>query len=417
MREKACPYEARLSRAEERVRASGLELADILREHGQAYLENHVVSVEQLAALRAVVDCRTAALGGHMDRCAHCGYERPSYNSCGHRMCPKCQALEQARWVEERAARILPVAHFHLVFTLPHELNPLALRNPAVVYDLLFAAAWAALKEVLADPKHLGGLPAVTMVLHTWTQELRLHPHLHVIVSGGGLAPDGTRWVATRKKTFLVAKRVLAALLRGRFLDGLRKAWEAGSLDLGGACAPLAAPAAFERLLSRLYAKDWLVYAKRPFGGPEHVMRYLGRYTHRTGISNGRLVSMEAGTVRFRKKDGSVVVLPAEEFIRRFLLHVLPSRFVRIRHFGLLAASNVNTKLAAAREALRPGEPAPFAEKLGWRERMLRLTGTDPMACPACGQTLDRREVLEPVRHALMAGRPVLHLPEVEDSS
>jgi len=417
VREKACPHEARLPRTEERDRASVPELADILREHGQAYLDSHVVSVEQLAALRAVVDCRTAALGGHMDRCAHCGYEQPSYNSCGHRMCPKCQALEQARWVDERAARILPVPHFHLVFTLPHELNPLALRNPAVVYDLFFAAVWAALKEVLADPKHLGGLPAVTMVLHTWTQELRLHPHLHVIVSGGGLVPDGTRWVPIRKKTFLVAKLVLAALLRGKFLFALRKAREAGSLDLGGSCAPLASPAAFKRLLSRLYAKNWLVYARHTFGGPEHVMRYLGRYTHRAGISNGRLVSMEAGTVRFRRKDRSVVALPAEEFIRRFLLHVLPGRFVRIRHFGLLAASNVNTKLAAAREALRPREPVPVAEKLGWRERMLRLTGIDPMACPACGNTLIRQEILEPVRHTLMAGRPALLLPRLEDSS
>ena len=383
-----------------------LEVADIFRAHGEAYRREHVLTPGQYAAMRAIEACRTAALGGHLDVCPDCAQERPSYNSCGHRNCPKCQALDQAVWIESRKARVLPVAYFHGVFTLPHELNPLALRNPKLVYDLLFRAASEALLEVAAS--RLGAQPAVTLVLHTWTRDLRLHPHVHAIVSGGGLSHDGRRWVRSRKK-YLLPQCVLAALLRGKMLAWLRRAFDDGRLDLAGSCETLASPERFRNFLSGLYAKDWLVYLKRAFAGPEHVIEYLGRYTHRTGISNHRLVSMDADAVRFRTKDGRLADLAPQEFIQRFLLHVLPSRFVKIRHYGLLAPSNVNTRLVVARRRLGAGKPAPTAPRTGWRELMRRLTGVDPMLCPTCRAQL--------VRYRLPPGREYHAAPRLQDSS
>jgi hypothetical protein len=385
-------------------------VADIFHAHGEAYRRDHVLTPEQAEAMRAIESCRTAVLGGHLDTCPECGYERPSYNSCRHRNCPKCQSLEQARWIESRKERILPVPYFHTVFTLPHQLNPLVMRNQRLIYDLLFESASEALLEVAADPRHLGAQPAISLVLHTWTRDLRLHPHLHAIISGGGLSPAGDRWIRKNAR-FLLPKRVLGSLLRGKFLAGLRAAWEKDRLDLGGACSRLEDRGAFMRLLSKLYATGWLVYAKRAFAGPEHVIEYLGRYTHRTGISNHRLVAMNGDDVRFRTKDGHVVSVKAHEFIRRFLLHVLFKRFVKIRHYGLLAASNVNTRLVAARRALGNSTPPARHQRPDWRKLMTTLTGIDPMVCPRCKVELKRRPLPE---IGTAHGRTA---PDMEDSS
>jgi len=393
---------------------TALEVADIVRAYGEAYRETHVLSSMQAAALRAIAACRTAELGGHLDKCPGGDFERPSYNSCGNRMCPKCQSLEQVRWIESRKERLLPVPYFHMVFTQPHELNPLVLRNPGPLYDLLFASVTSALLEIASDPRHLGGVPAVTLVLHTWSRDLRLHPHLHTIIGGGGLAPTGDSWIACREG-YLLPKRVLAALLRGKYLAGLRTLRDRGSLDLGGACADLTDRKTFDRLLSDLYATDWLVYAKQAFAGPENVIEYLGRYTHRTGISNSRLVSLDADAVVFRTKEQRLVRVTPDEFLRRFLLHVLPRRFVKIRHCGLLAASNVRTRLVQARQALGvPEPPARPAQKEGWRELVLRLTGVDPMVCPVCGRLLHRYDLRKGVEY-----RPVgvVEPPREVDSS
>jgi len=385
---------------------------DIFRAHGEAYRRNHVLTPPQLAVMRDIEACRTATLGGHLDVCPDCGHERPSYNSCRNRHCPKCQSLEQAKWIESRLERVLPVPHFHLVFTLPHEINPIAMRNAAFVYDLLFDAASGALLKIAADPEHLGVQPGVTMVLHTWTRDLRLHPHVHAIVTGGGLVPGTERWIPARSRFFLPIK-VLGAMLRGKVLAALRTAYERGKLDLGGDCMPLADPAVFKRLLDRLYDKKWVVYAKRPFGGPEQVFRYLGRYTHRTGISNQRLLSMDDEAVWFHTRDDNVATLTPDEFIRRFLLHVLPAGFKKIRHRGLLAPANVNTRLVVARRVLDAPDPPPRTP-IDWRERLLRLTGVDPTLCTCCGATLVRRPLSDDRLVPVVAGAPN---PVPEDSS
>ncbi len=406
-------------RACHRVRPPGtgrprtaLGVDDIFRAHGEAYRRNHVLTPPQLTVMRDIEACRTAALGGHLDVCPDCGHERPSYNSCGNRHCPKCQSLEQAKWIESRLDRVLPVPHFHVVFTLPHELNPIAMRNAAFVYDLLFDAASSALLTIAADPEHLGVQPGVTMVLHTWARDLGLHPHLHAIVTGGGLVPGSDRWIAARSRFFLPIK-VLGSLLRGKVLAALRIAYDRGKLDLGGDCTPLVDPAVFKCLLDKLYDKKWVVYAKRPFGGPEAVFRYLGRYTHRTGISNQRLLSMDDEAVRFHTRDGKSATLTPDEFIRRFLLHVLPKGFKKIRHFGLLAPVNVNTRLAVARRALQVPVPPPRTP-IDWRERLLRLTGVDPTRCPCCGATLVRRPLPDNRLAPVVQGAPS---PVAEDSS
>jgi len=372
---------------------TALGVDDIFRAHGEAYRRDHVLTPVQLAAMRAIEACRTASLGGHLDVCPDCDHQRPSYNSCRNRHCPKCQSLEQAKWIETRMDRVLPVPHFHLVFTLPHEINAIAMRNADFVYDLLFASASGALLRIAADPEHLGAQPGITMVLHTWTRDLQLHPHVHAIVTGGGLVPGTDRWIAAQSRFFLPV-RVLGAMLRGKVLDGLRTAYDRGQLDLDGGCAQLAAPAAFKRMLDGLYRKNWVVYAKRPPGGPEQVVRYLGRYTHRTGISNQRLISMDDSSVRFRTRGDKVATLAPAEFVQRFILHVLPKGFVKTRHFGLHAPANVKTRLVTARRVLGAAEPTPRIA-IDWRMRLLRLTGIDPVRCPCCGAKLLQRPLFE----------------------
>lgn len=362
--------------------------------------------------MRDITNCRTAALGGHVDLCDSCGDVRVSYNSCRNRHCPKCQSLRQAKWVAQRMARVLPVRHFHVVFTVPQELKPLALRNRARFFKLLFEAASRTLLDLGHDPKRLGGLLGITAVLHTWTRSLAFHPHLHCIVTGGGLSPDGTRWVPAphRRGRYLFPVEVMKALFRGKLLAALDQAYERGELEWD------AGPASFEKLRDQLYRKDWCVYCKPPFGGAKQVFSYLGRYTHRVGISNQRLISMDQHGVTFFTKHGATDTLDPQEFIRRFLLHVLPRGFVKIRHFGLLAPSNVNTRLQAARRLLLP-EPAsastpgaisvpttlPGADHgseqpaaATWRDILFNLTGIDLTRCRACGQRTLFRYVLSP---------------------
>lgn len=329
----------------------------------------------------ASAQSRDAAFGGLPCRDCHC---------------PKCQSAARAAWLEARLERLLPVEYFHVVFTLPEQLKPLALKNRRLVYDLLFRAASETLLQLAADPKRLGAQIGFTAVLHTWGQNLLFHPHLHCVVTGGGLAPDGSRWIAARKGYFLPVK-VLSKLFRGKFLAGLKEAYEADRLNLTGSVAELADSQRFRQLLQGLYRQAWVVYAKPPFGGAEEVYRYLGRYTHRVAISNARLVSLEAGQVRFRYKDyadGStwkVMQLSAEEFLRRFLLHVLPRRFVRIRHYGLLAGRNVPTRLVRCRELLDLSRTEKETVRRPPCEAELALTEPETLLCPYCRHPLTRR--------------------------
>ena len=368
-----------------------LEVAQIFRLFGEEYRQKHRLSRPQLRTMRAIEVCRTAVLGGHVDECDQCGARTIRYNSCRNRHCPKCQSLDKERWLDQRRQELLPVPYFHVVFTVPHELNPLALPNPKWFYDLLFASASQALLEIAADPKRLGARIGVLAVLHTWSQRLELHPHLHCIVPGGGLSLDGERWVPTRRQNYLLPVQVLAALFRGKFLAGVKAAQQADQLILPES---LQERASFQALLGRIYAKTWVVYSKPPFGSPEQVLAYLARYTHRVAISNSRLIRLTDGRVSFTYKDYSQggrareMTLPAEEFIRRFLLHVLPESFVRIRYFGLLSNRHRKRNLARCREWLT-GQPvaetgiSALAPE-GWRTRLTRLTGRDPTVCPVC---------------------------------
>ncbi|MGH7327027.1 MAG: IS91 family transposase [Polyangiaceae bacterium] len=345
----------------------------MVRAHGEAFAKSRVLRPEERAALRAIAQCRTAVLGGHLDVCTACGLEQPSYNSCRNRHCPKCQSLAQARWIDSRLERILPVHYFHVVFTLPAELRAVAKRSRERVFDMLFASASATLLALARDPKRLGAELGVTMVLHTWTRELLFHPHVHAIVTGGGLTSDGTRFLRARRK-FLFPVRVMGALFRGKMLDALERAHARRQIDLGDVD------------LRALRRKPWIVYAKRPFGGPEHVFRYLGRYTHRVGISNQRLVSMDERGVTFRTKDGKSITVAPLELLARFVQHVLPPRFVKIRHYGLHSASHATTRLAIARHRLAPDPtPRPTIERaLDGAALLLLLTGIDLRVCPAC---------------------------------
>jgi hypothetical protein len=336
-----------------------LEVAEVIRSCRDAFLRRYGASLtpEQRRALDDLAACRTAALGGHALECPECGHHELSYNSCGNRHCPKCQATAAARWLEAQAADLLDTPYFHVVFTLPGALGPMALSNPRTVYGLLMRAAAQTLLEVAADPEHLGAEVGVLEVLHTWGQNLALHPHAHCVVTGGGLAPDESRWVAGRDDFFLPV-RVLSRVFRGKFLAGLRAAFKQGKLRLTGELATLARSDRFNALLSELVRTEWVVYAQPPTRGPATVLKYLARYTHKTAISNNRLVSLGDGRVTFRWKDYAhggrcgTMTLEAVEFVRRFLMHVLPAGFVRVRHYGLLANRHRQEKLARCRVLL-----------------------------------------------------------------
>lgn len=386
-----------------------LEVADIFRAHGEAHRKTHALTDQQRKAMRAIEACRTSVLGGHLDVCSKCGDQQPAYNSCRDRHCPKCQSLRQAKWISERQARILPTHYFHVVFTVPEQLHVVAKQNRARFFALLFEAASNSLLELGEDPKRLGGQLGITAVLHTWTRDLRFHPHVHCVVTGGGLNEDGDRWLAARRR-YLFPAKVLSGLFRGKLLAAVDEARSCGEL----VCPELAEQKAFARFKDGLYKKQWVVYAKAPFGGPRAVFNYLGRYTHRVAISNQRLLSMDHDGIRFVTRGNKTATLSPELFIGRFLQHVLPPRFVKIRHFGLMAAGNVNSRLQAARKLLEPERPAlpavVFAllalfattwpasppKLIGWRERLLLLTGSDPMLCRLCGGTRVRLPLPSP---------------------
>jgi hypothetical protein len=368
-----------------------LEVADIFRRHGEAFraAQGGRLLPDQRRVMAAIAACRTATLGGHVEQCNDCGMVRIAYNSCRDRHCPKCQGLARAEWLADRQADLLPVPYFHVVFTVPAAIAAIALQNKAVVYDILLKAAAETIRLIAADPKHLGSETGMIAILHTWGQTLTHHPHAHCVVPGGGLAPDG-RWVGC-KPNFFLPVRVLSRLYRRLFLERLQAAFDKAELAFFGNLAHLAEPAVFAPHVSALRNVEWNVYAKRPFGGPQQVMEYLGRYTHRVAIANSRLVACESGDVRFRWMDyrannkSKVMTLGADEFMRRFLLHVLPKGFRRIRHFGFLANACRTAKLAVIRAALQTPQPAPAAEHADYRERYAMLTGHRIDLCPVCG--------------------------------
>jgi hypothetical protein len=359
-----------------------------------------------LRVMHAIEVCRTAALGGHKDQCDHCGHLEISYNSCRNRHCPKCQTLQKEKWIEARREDLLPIEYFHVVFTLPSELNPLVSMNQQTLYDLLFRSASETLSELAQDPKYLGAKVGMIGILHTWGQNLMDHPHTHWIVTGGGLSPDGSRWISCRKGFFLPVK-VMSALFRGKFLDLLKDCFQRADLVFPANLRHLQDPADFETFRRRLYHKKWVVYCKPPFDGAQGVLQYLGRYTHRIAISNDRILSMRDGQVSFRWRDYAdhnrqkTMTLKVDEFIRRFLLHVLPGRYVRIRHFGLLANRNRKDQIALARKIL--GDHQTVTKKNDreetWQEQLLRICGIDVTTCPVCqkGRML-RIELLHPYR-------------------
>ncbi len=321
-----------------------LEVADLVRVAGQRFVQRsrHWLTGQHRKVLAAIERCRTATLGGHLDECSRCGHRAISYNSCRNRHCPKCQANARDRWIQARRKQLLPTPYVHVVFTLPHLLAPLALQNKKLVYGLLFQASAATLLEVARNPRHLGADIGFFSVLHTWNQKLEHHPHVHCVVPAGGLSLDHARWIRPRYRFFLPVK-VLSRVFRGKFVAALKRAFADGQLGFHGNLRVLAPPKVFSCFLRQLFRQDWVVYCKRPFGGPEHVLHYLGRYTHRVAISNHRLVSFADDRITFRWRDSAhgnqqrLLTLPVEEFLRRFLLHLLPPGFVRIRHFGFLA--------------------------------------------------------------------------------
>jgi putative transposase/transposase-like zinc-binding protein len=377
------------------VAAAPLELAGIFRRYGTAYRQAHAESLSrgQLRAMSAIELCRTAALGGHVEQCDACGHLRIAYDSCRNRNCPKCQSLARAKWLEERQAELLDVEYFHVVFTVPEQIAAIAYQNKREIYDILFHAAAETLRTIAADPQHLGAEIGFLAILHTWGQNLLDHPHVHCVVPGGGISPDGSRWIACRPGFFLPV-RVLSRLFRRLFLEQLHKAFDCGQLHFYSQLEQLQHAQAFAQYLAPVTQAEWVVYAKRPFGGPAQVLNYLGRYTHRVAISNNRLLSMDNGKIAFVWKDYKhgaakrTMTLEAEEFIRRFLLHILPEGFKHIRHYGFLANRCRETKLGTCRRLL--GAPLPTVEEANeredYRDLYQRLTGKSLRDCPVCGQ-------------------------------
>ena len=376
-----------------------LEVAGIFHRHGDDYRQTHHLSPQQQKAMEDIEACRTAHLGGHVDLCTNgCGYMAISYNSCRNRHCPKCQSLKQAKWLDERTERLLPTRYFHIVVTLPHEVIPLALFNRKIVFNLLFESASRALIEFSLGYERLRAQVGFTVVLHTWDQDLNFHPHLHIIATGGGLSPDGSRWISATNG-FLLPVRALSRIIRAKFAEALSKVFQEGRLKGNDPC--LEGKVQFARFTRKLKRKKWVVYCKEIFRGSKKAYDYLSRYTHRVAISNHRLLSLDDHLVTFRARDNRnpgrhrLVTIHAQEFIRRFLLHILPHRFVKIRHFGLMAPCNAKTKLESARALIINQEPAPD-EVLAkpdipkvsktWQEMMEDITGINLTLCPQCGK-------------------------------
>ncbi len=389
-----------------------IEVADILRAHLQEYEQSHALSVVQRKAVNAILNCRTAALGGHVRVCQQCGLEEISYNSCRNRNCPKCLWSAKERWIDQRTAELLPVTYFHVVFTLPEGLNALIRSNQERLYALLFRAAWETLRQLSREEKWLGAEPGMIAVLHTWGQQLAFHPHLHCIVPGGGLHPTTGDWTGSKRGFFLPVK-ALSAVFRGKFLHQLSLLYRCGELQFHGHAAPLADEKAFAKWKTSLYRTPWVVYCKRPFGGPTQVIQYLGRYTHRIAISNQRITALQNGRVSFSYKDYRAdnaqkeMTIEAAEFIRRYLLHVLPEGFRKIRYYGILSTRHRNTKLAALQKALGFTPPQPDT----WEEKLTRALGRPPGSCPCCGAEAPLMVVVACIAPTLPARRATAPSP------
>jgi len=387
-----------------------IEVADIFRMYGEEYRHSHPLSPLQRRVMCDIETCRTASRGGHVDVCEHgCGYQRISYNSCRNRHCPKCQGIQSARWLTKIRAKILPTHYFHMVFTVPQELHPIILQNRRVLYNRLFTAAAQSLLQFAKDWKPLRAEVGFTAILHTWNQEMLFHPHIHIVVTGGGLDPSHTRWIPSRDN-FLVPVRALSKKFAGKFLDFLKKAYTGNQLRFLDNIQDLQQPENFRRLIDKLYEKKWVVYSKQPFGGPDHVFQYLGFYTHKVAISNHRLVQLDDNRVTLLARDNqnpgrkrSVTVSP-HEFIRRFLLHILPKGFMKTRHYGLMAPGNATTKLEIAKNLIpsAQGTPSEFppapqdcsvetSKPQAWVEIFREITGIDLRRCPNCSGVLVRR--------------------------
>ncbi len=375
-----------------------VELAGIFENHVAAFLARHPTSSEQRKVIRDIVSCRTPVLGGHIEICENdCGFFRLAFNSCRNRHCPKCQNLNKIRWLNKRAVKLLPTKYFHIVVTLPHQLNPLILQNKQLLYSLLFKAAAKSLSQLAQSWPRFQAQPGFTAILHTWTQDLGLHPHLHIVCTAGGLSHDNKKWIASSNK-FLVPTKALAVIVRAKFLDGLKKAYKQNKLSLTGNTHYLNNPPIFYKLTRKLRCKKWVVYIKPPFSNPQNLFSYLGHYTHRVAISNQRLLAADHNEVAFRVRNNDSpgtykqISLPVMEFMRRFLMHVLPPGFVRIRHYGLLAPKNANTKLELARSLIenkpRAELPKPPVPADSWQQLLLKLTGFDVTICPDCGGNL-----------------------------
>ena len=382
-----------------------LEVADIVRSAGDSFLDHsrRWITWQHRKVLTAILRCRTAVLGGHRDRCANCDHVAISYNSCGNRHCPRCQGNACLRWLQAREEELLPTRYVHAVFTLPRELAPLVLQNKKVLFNLLFHASAETLLEVARDPRHLGAEIGFFSVLHSWDQRLLFHPHIHCILAAGGLAPDHASWISSSRHFFLPIG-VLSRLFRGKFVAGLKSAFHASDLQFHGSLRYLAEPRAFRTWLRTLFRHDWVVYAKRPFGGPEHALRYLGAYTHRVAISNHRLVALSDGNVTFRWRDSThgnrkrIMSLPVDEFLRRFLLHLLPRGFVRIRNFGFLANRRRATLLPLCRQLLHASAESPAATM----PRSATPSG-QLWRCPKCGGAMHFVERISAARLLLRA--------------
>jgi len=386
-----------------------LEVADLIRTAGTVFLERNRrwLRWKHVKVLLAIVRCRTAALGGHLDECTRCGHRAISYNSCRNRHCPKCQISARERWIAARQKELLPTRYVHVVFTLPPQLAPLALQNKKLLYGLLLRASAETLLEVARDPKHLGAEIGFFSVLHTWSQRLSLHPHVHCVIPAGGLSLDHTRWVKSQNRFFLPLK-VLSRVFRGKFVAGLKLALQSSRLHFPGNLAPLAQPKTFSAWLRLLFRKDWVVYAKPPFGGPAYVLQYLGRYTHRVAISNHRLVSFSEGKVTFRWRDSAhnneqkLLTLSLNEFLRRFLLHLLPKGFVRIRHFGFLANRRRAALLPLCFHLLGATQQPQAQQDLP-----SACDSHDLWRCPKCGGPMVVVERLTPAEVQLRSPPPV----------
>ena len=395
------------------------EVADVFRRYGSAYRATHDLPGSHLKVMNAIECCRTAVLGGHLERCDTCDFERPAYNSCGNRHCPKCQALAKAKWLEARRTELLPVSYFHNVFTVPHELNPVLWCNKRILFHRLFRSVSEALQQF--GRTHLGGQMGFTAILHTWDQKLLDHVHIHCVIPGGALSRDENEWKPSAPD-FLLPVRELSPVYRDTFLKSLRAAFAQGKLEFPGQTEPLAEPGVFETLLDSVRDKDWVVFSKRPFAGPEQVLDYLGSYTHRVALGNHRLLDVGNGQVEFTyrdRRDGDQVkpmTLSASEFIGRFLLHVIPRDFKRIRHFGLLANPCKRRDLGRCRELLGLDSALPKPAAKTVQEWMRLLTGEDPTRCPQCGVgTLRTVAELSPVSGLGSARGPVP--PVFQDTS